>query len=53
MRDTSRVGLSGTALASCALGMEMADGGKKMGSRMPNWHTDWLFGKHERQEECA
>ena len=31
--------------------MEMAEGGRKMGSRIPNWHTDELFGKVVRQEE--
>ncbi len=51
--ETSLVGLSGTALANWVLGIEMADGGKKIGSRIPNWHTDWLFGKLGRQEECA
>ena len=43
----------GTALANWVLGMEMAEGGRKIGSRIPNWHTDWLFGKWVRQDEWA
>jgi len=49
----SLLGLGGTALANCVLGMEMADGGKNIGSRIPNWHTDWLFGKMAKQLEWA
>ena len=36
--------------ASCVLGMLMQGGGKKIGSRGPNWHTDWFDGKLGRQD---
>lgn len=37
--------------ASWVRGMEMADGGRKMGSSAPNWHMDAL--RNGRHEEWA
>lgn len=37
--------------AICVLGMEMADGGRKMGSSVPNMHTLWLLDRADRHEE--
>ena len=44
--------LIGTALfwANCVLGMLMHGGGKKIGSKGPNWHIDWFDGKLGRQD---
>ena len=35
---------------SWVLGMLMQGGGKKIGSKGPNWHTDWFDGKLGRQD---
>ena len=37
----------------CERGIEMACGGRKIGSNRPNWQTVWLAGKFGRQEEWA
>ncbi len=38
---------------SCVRGMEMAEGGRKMGSSTPNWQAACADDIPARQEECA
>ena len=43
----------GLTCAIWSLGMETAEGERKMGSRVPNWQMDADADSDERHEECA